>query len=122
MSQALQIIQSFPTSAAPIAPYRVVAGSGGASPLVSQAAAGLPSLGIATEVGGDANSIVDVIVAGIAYLQMGAMANVGQFLTHDALGKGVVAGAAGTRIVAVLLETCTTADQICKVVISQSVL
>ncbi len=119
MTQAVNIIQSFRCAATAIPPYRIV-GLDGVAQVVLIGTNAAPSIGISTEVGGDAAAAMDVTVGGIAYLQIGAITSPATLLTADGVGQGIGA-ALGNRVVAVLLEAATVAGQVCKVALCQSV-
>jgi hypothetical protein len=119
MSQALNIIQSFLCDTA-VLPFRICAISATAT-LSTASAATSVSIGVSTEVGGDLNKTMDAVVIGPAPLTMGAALNPGTLLTSDSTGRGVAA-ASGNRVIGILLEPSTAANQVCKVLVNPSVM
>lgn len=119
MTQAVNIIQSFKCGTAAILPNRIVAlGATG----LAVVAIGSDSLmiGVSTQVGGDINAAIDVVVGGIAYLAIESPLAAGTLLSSGGTGRGIEPDQ-GYRIVAVLLEPAVAAGQICKVMLCQSV-
>jgi hypothetical protein len=119
MSQSLNTIQSFLCGTA-VAAHRICAINASAALAPASAATSI-SIGVSTEVGGDATRTMDVIVEGIGYLTMGAVLDPGTMLTSDATARGVAA-AAGNRVIGILLEPSTAANQVCKILVNPSVM
>ena len=84
------------TAAGDIAAKRIAALAAGGN--VSQASSGTANLIGAVELACESGSRVDVVLTGIAEVEAGENLNCGDYITSDANGKAVAAGAADTVI------------------------
>lgn len=86
-------IRSFKAEAA-ITKYRIVKGGAGAGGLLQAAAVGDKLIGVSTDIDAANGERCDAILAGPADVEYGGAVAVGDLLTSDANGKGVVAAPA----------------------------
>lgn len=121
MTQAVSIIQSYRCGFTAVLPNRIVWFGDAAGNVITANAVNTPMIGVSTEAGGDANQTMDVVIGGIAYVQMGQTMIIGNLVTSDGSGQGVPALTAGNRVIGVLLEPANTAGQICKIAVFPSV-
>jgi len=120
-----KLIRSY-TCSADVAAKRIVKFSDAASTSkVAQAAANTdPLWGVSDAMGGKSGGLVDVIVSGLAEVQLGGSVNAGDPITSDGSGKGVAcAGAAGeTRRIVGYAEAPGVAGDIIQIVVDRGVL
>lgn len=117
------LVKSFVPEAA-IAGYRIVKFGSADNAMVQASAASDESIGVSSFVGGDpsnGDSTVDVVLLGIAEVELGDTVTRGQALTADAQGRAIPATSEGERIIGNAMNSGVVGD-IQAVHLAQSVL
>ena len=61
--------------------------------------------------------VVSIATSGVVYLRMSATATKGAMITATTGGKGIATTTNNQHIIGILMETCTSADELCPVFI-----
>jgi hypothetical protein len=106
------LVKSFVPEAA-IAGYRIVKFGSVDNAMVQASAASDESIGVSTFVGGDpanGDSTVDVVLLGVAEVELGDTVTRGDLLTSDAQGRAIVATTEGQRIIGQAMNSGVVGD------------